>query len=242
MSIQTTPFLHLPQWTAEEQPSFLGEINPAWEAIDSGYGDIKTRTDTAITSANAAANTANSSMQQSQANAGQITQLQQRLQNLENRIGLSNVLQYKNIETTISSDYAGMIEGITCSVVYNDYTSIITLELRLKENLSFTLPNGKYTLATLNNFPFTYSTLNLTTDLSTINTSLTLNETQTATGVYCQISGGKLLMYISSGFSTVTTTTQTNINVRESFPIFVGNAGRGAIPENCLLLPVTEAD
>ena len=69
MSIQTTPFLHLPQWTAEEQPSFLGEINPAWAAIDTGYGDIKTSTDTAITMASAAVNTANMSKTQSEANA-----------------------------------------------------------------------------------------------------------------------------------------------------------------------------
>ena len=236
MSIQTTPFLHLPQWTAEEEPSFLGEINQAWSAIDTGYGDIKTSAGTAITTANAAVNTANSSMQQSQANAGQITLLQQKLQNLENVIAQSKTLQYKGISTTISSDYANMIKEIVCNVVYNEYSCIITMELQIKENLNFNLPTGKYTIATLDNMPFTYSTLNLNTDISTINTTIKFDETQTATGVYCQISEGKLLMYIAGGFSTVTTTTQTNINIRESFPIFVGNAARGVIPDNCLFL------
>lgn len=235
MSIQTTPFLHLPQWTAEEQPSFLGEINPAWAAIDTGYGDIKTSTDTAITTANAAVNTANMSKTQSEANAGQITQLQQKIQNLENGIAQSQVLQYHSVDTVISEDYANMIKKITGGAVYNRYCCIITVEIQLNNNLVFTLPKGKHALATLA-LPFTYSTLNLNTDISTINTGIRFGETETAAVIYCQITEGKLMAYFAESYTTLTTTNPANINIRASFPIFSTTDNKNTVPENCLFL------
>ena len=83
MSINTTPNLHLPQWTADEQPSFLAEINGAWSSIDAGYGQNKTDAATAITASGNAVSIAEAAKQQSQANAGIITQLQQQLTQLE---------------------------------------------------------------------------------------------------------------------------------------------------------------
>lgn len=237
MSIQTTPFLHLPQWSAEEQPSFLGEINPAWAAIDTGYGDIKASAGTAIATANAAVSTANASKQQSEANAGQVTQLQQRIQNLENDIAQSQVLHYHNVESAISEDYANIISNIVCGVVYNRYCGIITIRMDVNGSLNLSLPKGKHTLATLA-LPFTYSTLNLNTDLSTINTMIKFDETQTATNIYCQITNGKLMMYFVESYTTLATTSMMSINVRASFPIFTANGNRNTVPDNCLFLPI----
>lgn len=42
MSINTTPNLHLPQWTSDEKPSWLSEMNQAFSAIDMGFAENKT--------------------------------------------------------------------------------------------------------------------------------------------------------------------------------------------------------
>lgn len=49
MSINTTPNLELPQWTSNEKPSFLTEINGAWSSIDTAYGLMKSEQESLTT-------------------------------------------------------------------------------------------------------------------------------------------------------------------------------------------------
>lgn len=235
MSIQTTPFLHLPQWTAEEQPSFLGEINPAWASIDEGYGDIKTSAGTAITTANAAVNTANEAKSQSQANAGAITQLQQNLQLLRTELESASTLKNASVEAEITPEYAEMFSGITCNVVYNNYCCLINIGLGVKSNLNWAKPAGKNTVATVN-LPFAYSTLSVNTDISTIGSTLKFGPITTTNGIFCTIQNGNVNLSITDAFTPVITTTPPAIDIRASFPVFAGVANRGTMPDNCLFM------
>lgn len=76
MSLNTTPNIKLPQWTSDEKPSFLVEMNGAFSSIDTSYGllkgdieSIKTeqtgltqKIEDAVSKAEAATNTANSAV------------------------------------------------------------------------------------------------------------------------------------------------------------------------------------
>lgn len=237
MSIQTTPFLHLPQWTAEEQPSFLGEINPAWAAIDRGYGDIKASADTAITTANAAVSTANSSQVQSEANAGQITQLQQRLQNLENSIAEASMLQGSEIEATVTDDFKSIFGSVVGTIIYNKYCCFITMQLQCKSNVNMTFPNNKHQVATFS-LPFAYYGLNLTSDVSTTYSNIKFDSGNTNSNMRFLIDSNGINMYLSSGFTTIETGPWGHINIRAAFPIFTTDTvARNNLPENCLFIP-----
>lgn len=158
MSIQTTPFLHLPQWTAEEQPSFLGEINPAWAAIDAGYGDIKTSAGTAITTANAAVNTANAAKSQSQANAGVITQLQQQIAQLEADFVNQSYLVNDNPEITTSHSGVTINTG---AFFHNGYAAVGHFVLSLSQG-SYTF-NNTSPVFTVTNLPYVWKEITLNT-------------------------------------------------------------------------------
>lgn len=233
MSIQTTPFLHLPQWTAEEQPSFLGEINQAWKAIDNGYGDIKTNAETALTAANNAVNIANASKTQSQANAGQITRLQQSLQQLMADFNSAATLHVDTPAVEISAEYTGMFDEIVCSIIYNKYTCFLTLGMSIKRNLSFTLPSN-YNFGTVN-LPFIYNTLYLNTDMPFHNSELKFGNVNTSNIIPCAINNGVISMLLTESLSPVTSQDKIAIDVRAAFPIFQGGT-RSSIPDNCLIL------
>lgn len=232
MSIQTTPFLHLPQWTAEEQPSFLGEINPAWAAIDSGYGDIKTKTETSLTNANNAVNIANASKAQSQANAGQITLLQQNLQQLMADFNSAATLHADSPTVRVSDEYTGMFDRIDCHIVYNKYCCFLQLSMAVKRNLTFTLPNN-YNFGTVD-LPFIYNTLYFNTDMPVDNSRLKFGEIKTSNIVPCSINNGVISMLLAEHFSPVTSPDNIAIDIRAAFPIFQGGT-RESIPDNCLI-------
>lgn len=136
MSINTTPFLHLPQWTAEEHPSFLSEMNQAYAAIDTGYGDVKTLAQTGVNESAEAVDTANGAKQQSQANAGAITTLQQSLTQLEADYVNSHSAKHVTLQCT-------PVDGIPVTinwgrVTYNDYFAHFEFSFRFTENFNNT--------------------------------------------------------------------------------------------------------
>lgn len=63
MAINTTPNLHLPQWTPNEKPSYLVDFNQAFAAIDTGFAGIKEGSDGAVQTATAALAQAASALQ-----------------------------------------------------------------------------------------------------------------------------------------------------------------------------------
>lgn len=63
MAINTTPNLHLPQWTPNEKPSYLVDFNQAFAAIDTGFSNVKEGSDGAVQTATAALAQASSALQ-----------------------------------------------------------------------------------------------------------------------------------------------------------------------------------
>ena len=125
MSVNTTPFLHLPQWEANEQPSYLGEINPAFAAIDVGYGDIKTLAQTGVSGSQDAITASNAAKAQSQANAGAITTLQQELTQLKADFVNGHYVR----QITLTSDPVENVSARRQIITYNDYMAHIYFEI-----------------------------------------------------------------------------------------------------------------
>lgn len=63
MAINTTPNLHLPQWTPNEKPSYLVDFNQAFASIDTGFAGVKEGSDGAAQTATAALAQAASALQ-----------------------------------------------------------------------------------------------------------------------------------------------------------------------------------
>lgn len=154
MSVNTTPFLHLPQWEANEQPSYLGEINPAFSAIDSGYGDIKTLAQTGVSSSQEAVTTANAAKAQSQANAGAITTLQQEHTALAADFVNSHHTQQVALQCT-------PVDGVPITIVwgrvtYNAYCAHFEFLFRFTTNINKTdNPGATYPIINIEGVPGT---------------------------------------------------------------------------------------
>lgn len=235
MSIRTTPFLHLPQWTAEEQPSFLGEINPAWASIDQGYGDIKTDSATAITTANAAVNTANAAEQQSQANAGAITQLQKRLTLLEN--------SFNNAQTLVSDTpvISNPINGVNAEGIQFYHNGFAAWgHFRIGFNVGTHNITANTPVFNVSGLPYVWREVSLSSDETFgpyTNISLSPN-----------IYGYNALGFVLKANGDVTTT--ANIEIRDHafgidiefcLPIFrTANISRENIPNQCFVLIDTD--
>lgn len=81
MAINTTPNLHLPQWTPNEKPSYLVDFNAAFKNIDDGFAGITTEADSANQTALGAMAEASSAMSQAQAAMQTANQAQTALNN-----------------------------------------------------------------------------------------------------------------------------------------------------------------
>ena len=224
MSVNTTPFLHLPQWEANEQPSYLGEINPAFAAIDTGYGDIKTLAQTGVSSSQEAVTTANAAKAQSQANAGAITTLQQGLTRLEADFADShNVTQVDLNVTSIEDAFAFR----TCKQTYNHYVSHIYFRFDITKNFS-TLNSKK--IANVDNFFGTVKNVGL----PFIAQVFEANGTPAGGMATCFFNGNEITMlglggatkYLKpGGYAAVVT-----------LPVFIMTS-RENIVDNCLYIP-----
>lgn len=239
MSIQTTPFLHLPQWSAEEQPSFLGEINPAWAAIDTGYGDIKASAGTAITTANAAVGTANASKQQSEANAGAITRLEQMVEALKNQVNSAGNLTVAELPVTVMPEWQNILttENISSYVRYNNYCAEFEIHANIKTNLNIATPANGDSL-NIAGIPFTFSAIRCVSDIALVHTG-TLGTAEIYKIIQGAInSNGVMFVGLNGGLQLVTGTTPIEIGFNFSLPIYRA-ANTRDIADNCLYLPAT---
>ena len=222
MSINTTPFLHLPQWTAEEHPSFLSEINQGYASIDAGYGDIKTLAQTGVTGAAEAVATANEAKQQSQANAGAITTIQQSITQLETSIADSHYSR----QITLTSE---PIDGVTVNkqiITYNQYFANIFFEIKF--NSDMTVPSTETVL--LNNVSGMPGTVRRLTGISNI-----ILETSQYIPVF-NFNGNTLSIVSIPNSPTIK---RGGCAIFFSVPIFISQnpMSRDALFDNCLYLP-----
>lgn len=232
MSINTTPNLHLPQWTADEQPSFLAEINGAWSSIDTGYGQNKTDAATAITTSNNAVSIAEGAKQQSQANAGIITQLQQQFAALQTAFNDAGKIV---VDTPVITSN---IDGIEIRQYYANHNRFIA-------QIGFYINFGKaktyssfqnIPICTISGLPYTWSTINATIG-ETIGPvpNITTGSLQFYNAPACTIKsdGG---VYVNLGEVVTTSNTTIALDVTFAIPIYQATGSREAIPENCAVL------
>lgn len=170
MSINTTPYLHLPQWTADEKPSYLAEINQAYAAIDSGYGNVKNIADTSAATANSAAADAANAKQQANTNAGQIVTIQQTLSQLQNDFINASLL--KSFDVTITNVAEGM-QIIFDLLAANRYCAYFVFHIHNTTSNTLHIQHGNQ-IATFAINKFTWKELGMNTNTlsTTVPTSL----------------------------------------------------------------------
>lgn len=111
MAINTTPNLHLPQWTPNEKPSYLVDFNAAFKNIDDGFAGITTEADSANQTALGAMAEASSAMSQAQAAMQTANQAQT---GLNNHIASLEPAFISLPVTELSSEF-----GTTVHLIYN---------------------------------------------------------------------------------------------------------------------------
>lgn len=236
MSINTTPFLHLPQWTASEQPSYLGEMNQAYSAIDTGYGEIKTLAQTGVTGSQAAVATADAAKEQSQANAAAITTLQQSVASLESDfIDASHI---KTLNLTYDNVYDGF-EITSAFTHYNRYCAHFFISIRNNNWANFfkTHITSSTAVCKLTNIPYIYKTISLYGGFSfSINVTSSLGHWGDAMSVYISQAGNLML---GGGDASITGNSNTLMSLTATLPIFRQSTAKirtSEMLDNCLYI------
>lgn len=126
MAINTTPNLHLPQWTPNEKPSYLVDFNAAFKNIDDGFAGITTEVDSANQTASDAMAEASSAMSQAQAAMQTANQAQTGLNNhiaslRPSTIALEiNKTTARNITIEANLSYNGACATMHLLITYNE--------------------------------------------------------------------------------------------------------------------------
>lgn len=120
MSINTTPNLHLPQWTSDEKPQWLTEMNGAFSRIDMGYAENKTANEST-----------NSEMEQVKSKAlaleTRVSANEQGIVGLGNSIdrlttNINNLLILRNVSLTLTPSN-GTLSSTAVTLTYNATTA-----------------------------------------------------------------------------------------------------------------------
>lgn len=139
MSINTTPNLHLPQWTSDEKPSWLTEMNQAFSSIDMGFAENK----------NANAST-QSDLEQVKTNAlaleSRVSANEQGLVGTGNSIDaintrIANMLQLKSASLTFTPNN-GTANISNAQLSFNPFVANLGLTLTVDSNTSYTTVTG----------------------------------------------------------------------------------------------------
>lgn len=222
MSINTTPNLHLPQWTAEEQPKFLTEFNQAFGDIDSGYGAVNSTAATAIATAGAAETAANNAVATVNALSPRIITLENEMAAVNNRDADSRVVATTTLDITPTSLLTTTENSKTN---YNYYTGYININAKFSGTA---LASGSNTIGTITNLPYAIKELWGYTGIETTN------------GLYmCKLviaSSGAIILAVSSN---VTPASAALNRFTLSFPIFKASASQRIsddIPEGCAII------
>lgn len=119
MAINTTPNLHLPQWTPNEKPSYLVDFNQAFAAIDTGFSEVKEGSDGAVQIATNAYNQAASALQTA-------NQTQNALNDVIGRMRTRAI----NITTVPSEN----MTDINSTLYYNDAMALLIIDMGSKDS------------------------------------------------------------------------------------------------------------
>lgn len=119
MAINTTPNLHLPQWTPNEKPSYLVDFNQAFAAIDTGFSGVKDGSDRAVQIATNAYNQAAGALQTA-------NQTQNALNGVIEKMRTKAV----NITTAPSENIADM----TSTLYYNDAIALLVIDMGSRDS------------------------------------------------------------------------------------------------------------
>lgn len=158
MSINTTPFLHLPQWTAEEKPSFLAEINQGYASIDAGVRANQVAAEAAQTAAEAAKNQADEAVEQGHVNAAGLVSLQQSINQLQATFTQANQLREVTFTFTKNANVTPDITLVQSRLVYNNFTASFRLEFKMGPG---TYPTQAFDLGYLQGLPASLTFKNL---------------------------------------------------------------------------------
>lgn len=119
MAINTTPNLHLPQWTPNEKPSYLVDFNQAFAAIDTGFSEVKEGSDGAVQIATNAYNQAASALQTA-------NQTQNALNNVIGKM----VTRAINITAVPSEN----MTDVDSTLYYNDAMALLIITMGSKDS------------------------------------------------------------------------------------------------------------
>lgn len=224
MSINTTPFLHLPQWTAEEKPSFLAEINQGYASIDAGVRANQVAAEAAQTAAEAAKNQADEAVEQGHTNAAGLVTLQQGLSQLETDFTASKYLYTTELSCPSPPNGVAWRDGNT---TYNKYTGAIFLAFTLSAG-TYAASQGQVQIATVAGFPYTFKEIIGVTSLGPLETSGHVS------GNYTGILYGNGRFAILSG-SNITLEAAEVLQWAVTVPIFSTTSAR-VQPSQCIFL------
>ena len=224
MSINTTPFLHLPQWTAEEKPSFLAEINQGYASIDVGVRANQVAAEAAQTAAEAAKNQADEAVEQGHTNAAGLVTLQQSLAKLEADFTATKTLKTAELSCPSPPE---KVTWRTGSTTYNKYAGAIFIGFTLAAG-TYESALGEVPIATVAGFPYTFSKIIAMTSLGPVET------TGKITGNFTGILYGDGRFAIRSGHA-LTFTTHEVLQWAVTVPIFSAPPGRNQ-PSQCIFL------
>ena len=222
----STPNLHLPQYAANDKPSYLTDFNNAMLAIDQGYAGIKSTAESAGTEAG----TASTSVQA----------MQSQLSSLQN--SLSAIQAELNSLSSSFSDKSNLVRmpinlssptGITpsgCYVVKNGYTASLELNFNIVSGTVLTPVSNSVEIGTFEDAPFSFQFINFMSPLS-VPVSV-FNDTQNYRNIETIINGANNKLYLVVG-SPLTVSNNFTLIIRGTFPI-KENVARESMVSNVL--------
>lgn len=230
MSINTTPFLHLPQWTAEEKPSFLAEINQGYASIDAGVRANQVAAEAAQTAAEAAKNQADEAVEQGHTNAAGLVTLQQQLNNLAADLASANVIKTVHLNFTKSPELSQNITLIEGFLNYNNFCGSLRASFNIAP-ASFT--GDRIKLGILTGFPTEVLFKNLAFMLNVV----VNNDAETD---FSYVTAGNIdsdgTVWLNISNYHITPSEGRVVWTEKTFPVQTISGARKSIVDNCLYI------
>lgn len=132
MALNTTPNLHLPQWTPNEKPAYLTDFNQAFASIDTGFAGVKESADSAASDATDAMAEAASALQTA-------NQAQSALNAFQSGFTPS-------IITLATSPAEGQLSALSAKLVYNNAVAVLSVSFTTATSPNKNNPMGTITL------------------------------------------------------------------------------------------------
>lgn len=230
MSINTTPFLHLPQWNAEEKPSFLAEINQGYASIDAGVRANQVAVEAAQTAAEAAKNQADEAVEQGHTNAAGLVSLQQQLNNLAAVVASASAIKTVKLNFVKNQELTQNVTLIDAFLNYNNTCGSLRASFKIGP-ASFT--GDRIKIGVLTGFPTGVMFKNLA---FMINIAVNNNAEQD----FSYLTSGNIdsdgTVWLNITNYNVTPTEGRVVWTEKTFPVQTITAARSVMVDNCLYI------